>query len=130
MQTLDTDVKVIGHVDDTFSKAEREEMSLMGLIDAEGRILQRRRGEPQVPRKPITSLNILNEAYDYELPSSFSRGLSVSIKQGQRILWISGTEASTSRLATFTAGCMGTSVLLLPISAACITTVKVRPNAR
>nr|MBC8328425.1 RidA family protein [Planctomycetota bacterium] len=37
------------------------------------------------------SLGILNEAYDYALPSSFARGRSVSIRAGQRILWISGT---------------------------------------
>jgi enamine deaminase RidA (YjgF/YER057c/UK114 family) len=104
MQTLDTDVKIIGKVDDTFSKDERVEMSLMGLLDAEGRILQRSRGEPQVPRKPMTSLNILNEAYDYELPSSFSRGLSVSIKHGQRILWISGTASIDDRGETIYVG--------------------------
>jgi len=91
MQSIDTDVKVIGRVDDAFSTWEREEMSLLGLLDAEGRILKRPPVPPQVARTQITSLNVLNEAYDYELPSSFSRGLAVSVRPGQRILWISGT---------------------------------------
>ncbi len=104
MQTLDNDVKVIGHVDDTFSKAEREEMGLLGILDAEGRILQRPHREPQVPRKQMTSLNILNEAYDYELPSSFSRGLSVPIRAGTRILWISGTASIDDRGVTVYTG--------------------------
>ena len=83
--------KVIGKVDATFSDWERVEMRALGVLDSDGNLLQSPRVPPQVARKPITSLNILNEAYDYALPSSFSRGLSVSIRAGQRILWISGT---------------------------------------
>ncbi len=91
MQETDGNTRVIGQVDATFSEWERIEMRELGVLDADGNMLQHPRVPPQVPRKPITSLNILNEAYDYELPSSFSRGLSVSIRPGQRILWISGT---------------------------------------
>jgi len=91
MQPLETEAKEIGRVDASFSAAEREEMGLLGILDAEGRILRRSTGRPQVERKQITALNVLNEAYDYGLPSSFSRGLAVTVAAGQRILWISGT---------------------------------------
>ena len=91
MTAVEQNTRIIGRVDDTFSAAERVEMKALGLLDDEGQILGFRRKPPQVERKAITSLDILNEAYDYELPSSFSRGLSVTIRPGQRILWISGT---------------------------------------
>jgi len=83
--------RVLGTIDDSFTKWERDVMRAFGFLDDEGRILGRQRVAPQVPRKQVTSLDALNEAYDYELPSSFSRGLSVEWKPGQRILWISGT---------------------------------------
>lgn len=41
-------------------------------------------------KKAITSLEVLNEAYAYPKPSSFSRGLRLDIK-GVTILMISGT---------------------------------------
>lgn len=83
--------RVLGKVDDSFTKWEREVMRDFGFLDDDGNILGRTRVKPQVPRAQVTSLDVLNEAYDYELPSSFSRGLSVDWKAGQRILWISGT---------------------------------------
>lgn len=43
-----------------------------------------------VLKKPISAPNVLNEAYAYPLPSSFSRGLRLDIK-GVTILLISGT---------------------------------------
>jgi enamine deaminase RidA (YjgF/YER057c/UK114 family) len=83
--------RVLGTIDDSFTKWEREVMRAFGFLDEQGRILGRERVAPQVPRKRVTSLDALNEAYDYELPSSFSRGLSVDWRVGQRILWLSGT---------------------------------------
>jgi len=91
MTLLDQPTRIIGQVDDTFSAAERVEMKALGLLDDDGNLLGIAPVRAQVERTPITSLDILNEAYDYALPSSFSRGLSVSIRAGQRILWISGT---------------------------------------
>lgn len=44
----------------------------------------------RIPRSPITSLDILNEAYDYERPSAFSRGLRVPLGSADLLL-ISGT---------------------------------------
>jgi 2-iminobutanoate/2-iminopropanoate deaminase len=43
-----------------------------------------------VPKKAISAPETLNEAYDYQKPSSFSRGLRLDIK-GVTILLISGT---------------------------------------
>ncbi len=91
MTAVEQDTRIIGRVDESFSAAERIEMRALGILDDDGNILAIEPVPPQVARKTITSLDILNEAYDYELPSSFSRGLSVSIRAGQRILWISGT---------------------------------------
>src|SRR6478752_6324232 len=43
-----------------------------------------------VEKRAITNLNVLNEAYDYAKPSSFSRGLRIDLN-GLAILLISGT---------------------------------------
>ena len=45
---------------------------------------------PPVVKKPICAPSVLNEAWDYPLPSSFSRGMRLDIK-GVTILLISGT---------------------------------------
>ncbi len=47
-------------------------------------------------KKAITAPDILNEAYDYPKPSSFSRGLRLDIK-GITILLISGTASIDDR---------------------------------
>ena len=83
--------RVLRQVDDSFSAAERVEMKALGMLDDDGSILQLAPAPVQVPREKITSLDALNEAYCYELPSSFTRGLAVTIEPGQQILWISGT---------------------------------------
>ncbi len=43
-----------------------------------------------VPRTAITDLSVLNEAYDYALPSSFSRGLRIELGTTS-MLMLSGT---------------------------------------
>jgi len=43
-----------------------------------------------IQKKPIEAPNVLNEAYNYSKPSSFSRGLRLDIN-GMTILLISGT---------------------------------------
>ena len=63
-----------GQVDDSFSAAERIEMKALGMLDDDGNILQSAPAPVQVPREPMaTSLDALNEAYCYDLPSSFTR---------------------------------------------------------
>lgn len=43
-----------------------------------------------IQKRAITNLNVLNEAYDYGKPSSFSRGMRIDLN-GLTILLISGT---------------------------------------
>jgi enamine deaminase RidA (YjgF/YER057c/UK114 family) len=47
-------------------------------------------GATQIKKHAITSLSVLNEAYDYPKPSSFSRGLRIDLGR-VAILLISGT---------------------------------------
>lgn len=47
-------------------------------------------GRPPMPKRPITSLEVLNEAYDYSLPSSFSRGMRIELADASMLL-LSGT---------------------------------------
>ena len=74
------------------SRAEIEEMKTLGLVDSRGAILS----SPKLPtanrveRTPITSYDVLNEAYHYERPSSFTRGLKVNMGTVSMLL-ISGT---------------------------------------
>jgi enamine deaminase RidA (YjgF/YER057c/UK114 family) len=89
--TASTEPRVIGHIDPSFSAAEREEMCALGLLDSDGTILGWAPVPPQVARRAISAPGVLNEATAYSLPSSFSRGLAVDVAVGQRILWISGT---------------------------------------
>ena len=104
MNVIDVKKRVIGRVDESFSAAERYEMGELGLLDEDGSILAWEPAEPQVPRFAIEAAGVLNEAYDYGLPSSFTRGLGIEIKSGQSILWLSGTSAVDEAGATVYAG--------------------------
>ena len=53
-------------------------------------LLDRIAGATEVKKHAITALSVLNEAYDYPKPSSFSRGLRIDVG-GVAILLISGT---------------------------------------
>ena len=92
-----TESSAIGRADAAFSEGERAEMRAMGLLDGDGNILRLPRTRPQVPRRAVTNPAVLNEAFDYALPSSFSRGLSVEARPGQRTLWLSGTASIDDR---------------------------------
>jgi enamine deaminase RidA (YjgF/YER057c/UK114 family) len=98
------ELTILGTIDESFSPAEQQEMRGLGILDDRGNILARRPQQPQVARESITSLDVLNEAYAYELPSSFTRGLKVKIENGQRILWLSGTASIDETGATVHAG--------------------------
>jgi len=52
--------------------------------------LDKASGATQVQRRAISAPNVLNEAFDYARPSSFSRGLRIDLN-GLVILLISGT---------------------------------------
>jgi len=58
----------------------------MTIIEA----LEQIGGATQVKRKAISNPSVLNEAFKYERPSSFSRGLRIDLN-GLAILLISGT---------------------------------------
>lgn len=76
------------------SQAELEEMRLLGIVDKRGHGLARPRdktpGDNRVGRTVIEAPDVLNEAYDYARPSSFSRGLRVKMGTVDLLL-ISGT---------------------------------------
>jgi enamine deaminase RidA (YjgF/YER057c/UK114 family) len=61
---------------------------LLGMI-LEADLLQNLGALP-VEKRAITNLRVLNEAYDYAKPSSFSRGMRIDLN-GLTILLISGT---------------------------------------
>jgi enamine deaminase RidA (YjgF/YER057c/UK114 family) len=79
------------------SDAERREMAALGLLDADGAPLPppaRREGgsslAPPIPRRAITNHSVLNEAFAYARPSSFSRGIRFDLGD-KSMLMISGT---------------------------------------
>jgi enamine deaminase RidA (YjgF/YER057c/UK114 family) len=88
MTSVDTKPRVIATVDATYSRGELAEIAALGFLDRD-RIVGREPIVPQVARRAITALDVLNEAPDYA--SSFSRGLAVDAAAGQRTLWLSGT---------------------------------------
>lgn len=77
------------------SPGERDELIKLGILSERG---EARPGPhsgivappPSVLRRATSAPEVLNEAYDYERPSAFSRALSFEIA-GTRILLISGT---------------------------------------
>lgn len=72
--------------------AEVEEMTALGVLKNGEYLLPRPEASRirRVERKAMTSLDVLNEAYDYERPSSFTRGLRVNMGAVSMLL-ISGT---------------------------------------
>lgn len=75
-----------------FSEAELAEMKKIGFADCCGKVLPTppKPSLEIVERKAITNHNVLNEAYHYSKPSSFSRGLRVNLGSVDMLL-ISGT---------------------------------------
>ncbi|HZD32030.1 MAG TPA: Rid family hydrolase [Candidatus Angelobacter sp.] len=60
-------------------------------------------GNSPVEKRAITNLNVLNEAFDYAKPSSFSRGMRIDLG-GVVILLISGTASINENGETVHAG--------------------------
>lgn len=56
-----------------------------------------------IEKRPITNLKVLNEAYDYDRPSSFSRGMRIDLN-GLVILLISGTASIDDKGETLHVG--------------------------
>jgi enamine deaminase RidA (YjgF/YER057c/UK114 family) len=78
-----------------FTAAEQAELVALGLLSEAGtvqapRVTLVRPRVPPVPRRRITAHDVLNEAFAYPVPSSFSRGLRVPLGDAD-LLMISGT---------------------------------------
>jgi len=85
------------------SAAERSEMTALGLLTAEGRLNAPPAAIPRpyagVIHTAIKAPSMLNEAYEYPHPSSFSRGLRLDLGD-YRLLLISGTASIDESGAT------------------------------
>jgi 2-iminobutanoate/2-iminopropanoate deaminase len=85
------------------SEAERSEMTALGLLSTEGSPALRpapvERPFESVARFAIKAPSVLNEAFDYSQPSSFSRGLRIELGD-YRLLLISGTASIDEAGAT------------------------------
>jgi len=98
------------------SEAERDELEKLGMLRA-GRIVPHRRPSehgqgPGPVRHQVSAPSVLNEAYDYERPSSFTRALSIDLN-GTTLLLISGTASvdesgQTAHVGDFRAQCWRT----------------------
>lgn len=104
MDTMEVEARVIGQADEQFSAAEKIEMRKLGILDDADNILGLAPSPAQVERFPVEAKDVLNEAYSYSLPSSFTRGLGVRIESGQQILWLSGTASINEEGETVYAG--------------------------
>ena len=100
------------------STAARQELRLLGVLSPDGQIQPTPAGPPRRPAasafnvSAISAPTVLNEAYAYDKPSSFSRGLTLDIG-GFRVLLISGTasiddEGRTVYVGDFAAQCWRT----------------------
>ena len=85
------------------SAAASAELAAMGLVlDGRGTAvegMQPQAGSTHVPRRAISAPDVMNEAYEYERPCSFSRGLRVELP-GASMLFLSGTASVDERGAT------------------------------
>ena len=99
---------------DALSKGERDEMTRLGMLSPDGRVLPPASSgdRASVKKKAITNASVLNEAFDYPKPSSFSRGLRFDLGDKSMLL-ISGTasvdeDGLTGHVGDFRAQCWRT----------------------
>ncbi len=75
---------------------ERDELTKLGLLSSSGKVIDYVPPQvdvlrqPPIARRAIRAPEVLNEAFHYAKPSSFSRGLRLDI-EGYTVLFISGT---------------------------------------
>jgi enamine deaminase RidA (YjgF/YER057c/UK114 family) len=101
----------------SISAGERKELIALGLLSTLGGVqppsgVTPPEGFSSVEKQGIEAHNVLNEAYDYEKPSSFSRGLRLDLGD-YRLLIISGTASvdelgETAHVGDFRAQCWRT----------------------
>jgi 2-iminobutanoate/2-iminopropanoate deaminase len=81
---------------DALSGGERDELMAMGILSGSGKISPVGPGQAggrhylPVARRAVSAPTVLNEAFDYAKPSSFSRGLRLDLG-AYTLLLISGT---------------------------------------
>jgi len=81
------------------SEEARRELQALETDEA----LQPARGRARVQRRAISAPAVLNEAYRYDAPASFSRGVRVELP-GASLLFLSGTASVDERGATVHVG--------------------------
>jgi len=100
---------------ETLSEGEREEMTALGVLSRDGSIAPPPGDEgcrPIVEKRAISASSVLNEAYNYPRPSSFSRGTRIDLGD-YVLLLISGTASvdengKTAHAGDFRAQCWRT----------------------
>ncbi len=80
---------------DKLTEGEKEEMIKLGILSESNRIKAYKYPEVHLDRPPIEKFavhapSVINEAYDYKKPSSFSRALRLDFGE-YKVLLISGT---------------------------------------
>lgn len=91
---------------------ERSEMTKLGILSAENKIQNYNYPSVHTERPPVEKIavhapQVINEAYDYKRPSSFTRALKLELG-GYKILLVSGTasvneEGKTEHIGDFRA---------------------------
>lgn len=117
MTTANVTVPLTSVLENSLSSDALAELDLMGLLtDTESRRpisgIEPASGRAAVVKQAISAPTVLNEAFDYSLPSSFTRGLRIEI-QGATLLLLSGTASiddhgSTVYPGDFEAQCLRT----------------------
>jgi enamine deaminase RidA (YjgF/YER057c/UK114 family) len=87
----------------TEALAEFEALVLRGGAEDRPAGLDPVEGRPRVVKRSIEAPEVLNEAYDYEKPSSFTRGIRVELP-GATMLYLSGTASVDENGATLYPG--------------------------
>lgn len=97
---------------DNLTEGEREEMNKMGILSSDNEITEGRYPALHYERPPIAkhavhAPNVINEAFNYEKPSSFSRALRMDFGNTKVVL-VSGTasvneEGKTEHIGDFKA---------------------------
>jgi enamine deaminase RidA (YjgF/YER057c/UK114 family) len=93
---------------DDLTDGERDEMIKLGILSEESQIKgyvypKLHHNRPPIDKKAVHAPEIINEAYNYQKPSSFSRALSFDLGD-YRILLVSGTASVNENGKTEHAG--------------------------
>ena len=86
------------------TNAEREEMTALGILSNRGDALPAPIPAAQgIDKRPVLASSVMNEAYAYERPSSFSRGICLDFGDKTMVM-ISGTASTDEAGLTKHAG--------------------------